>query len=52
MSVEIEDRVRAALQEKAVEVDVRGIDHQSAFNNDAILMLTQHLIVKLVQKLQ
>jgi pimeloyl-ACP methyl ester carboxylesterase len=32
--------------------DVRGIDHQGAFNNDAILMLTQHLIVKLVQKLQ
>jgi hypothetical protein len=32
--------------------DVRGFDHQGAFNNDAILMLTQHLIVKLVQKLQ
>ncbi len=32
--------------------DVRGIDHQGAYNNDAILMLTQHLIVKLVQKLQ
>jgi pimeloyl-ACP methyl ester carboxylesterase len=32
--------------------DVRGIDHQGAFNNDAMLMLTQHLIVKLVQKLQ
>jgi hypothetical protein len=32
--------------------DVRGIDHQGAYNDDAILMLTQHLIVKLVQKLQ
>jgi hypothetical protein len=32
--------------------DIRGFDHQGAFNNDAILMLTQHLIVKLVQKLQ
>jgi hypothetical protein len=32
--------------------DVRGIDHQGAYNNDAILMLTRHLIVKLVQKLQ
>jgi pimeloyl-ACP methyl ester carboxylesterase len=32
--------------------DVRGIDHQGAYNNDAILMLTKHLIVKLVQKLQ
>jgi pimeloyl-ACP methyl ester carboxylesterase len=32
--------------------DVRGIDHQGAYNNDATLMLTQHLIVKLVQKLQ
>jgi pimeloyl-ACP methyl ester carboxylesterase len=32
--------------------DVRGFDHQGAFNHDAILMLTQHLIVKLVQKLQ
>jgi hypothetical protein len=31
--------------------DVRGFDHQGAFNNDAVLMLTQHLIVKLVQKL-
>jgi len=31
--------------------DVRGFDHQGAFNNDAILLLTQHLIVKLVQKL-
>jgi pimeloyl-ACP methyl ester carboxylesterase len=32
--------------------DVRGFDHQGAFNNDAVLMLTRHLIVKLVQKLQ
>lgn len=32
--------------------DIRGFDHQGAFNSDAILMLTQHLIVKLVQKLQ
>jgi pimeloyl-ACP methyl ester carboxylesterase len=32
--------------------DVRGIDHQGAYNSDAMLMLTQHLIVKLIQKLQ
>jgi hypothetical protein len=31
--------------------DIRGFDHQSAFNNDAILLLTHHLIAKLVQKL-
>ncbi len=31
--------------------DVRGFDHQGAFNADAILLLTHHLIVKLVQKL-
>lgn len=31
--------------------DVRGFDHQGAFNNDAVLLLTHHLIVKLVQKL-
>jgi hypothetical protein len=31
--------------------DVRGFDHQGAFNNEAILLLTHHLIVKLVQKL-
>lgn len=31
--------------------DVRGFDHQGAFNSDAILLLTHHLIVKLVQKL-
>jgi pimeloyl-ACP methyl ester carboxylesterase len=31
--------------------DVRGFDHQGAFNNDAALLLTHHFIVKLVQKL-
>jgi pimeloyl-ACP methyl ester carboxylesterase len=31
--------------------DVRGFDHQGAFNHDAVLLLTHHLIVKLVQKL-
>lgn len=31
--------------------EIRGFDHQGAFNDDAVLLLTQHLIVKLVQKL-
>lgn len=31
--------------------DMRGFDHQSAFNDGAVLLLTQHLIVKLVQKM-
>jgi pimeloyl-ACP methyl ester carboxylesterase len=31
--------------------EVRGIDHQGAFNNESILLLTQHLVVKLVQEL-
>jgi pimeloyl-ACP methyl ester carboxylesterase len=31
--------------------EVRGFDHQNAFNDDAILLLTRYLIVKLVQKL-
>jgi pimeloyl-ACP methyl ester carboxylesterase len=31
--------------------DIRGFDHQAAFNHDAILLLTHHLIVKLVQKM-
>lgn len=31
--------------------ELRGIDHQEAFNDDAVLMLTQHLVVKLVQEL-
>lgn len=31
--------------------DVRGFDHQGAFNSDSMLLLTHHLIVKLVQKL-
>jgi pimeloyl-ACP methyl ester carboxylesterase len=30
---------------------LRGFDHQGAFNHDAVLLLTQHLIVKLVQKM-
>lgn len=31
--------------------EVRGFDHQGAFNHNAILLLTQHLIVKMVQTL-
>jgi pimeloyl-ACP methyl ester carboxylesterase len=31
--------------------DIRGFDHQGAFNSDAVLLLTHHLIAKLVQKL-
>ena len=31
--------------------DIRGFDHQGAFNHDAVLLLTHHLIVKLVQKM-
>jgi pimeloyl-ACP methyl ester carboxylesterase len=31
--------------------EIRGIDHQGAFNNESILLLTQHLVVKLVQEL-
>jgi pimeloyl-ACP methyl ester carboxylesterase len=31
--------------------EVRGFDHQGAFNHDAILLLTHHLIVKMVQTL-
>ena len=31
--------------------EVRGFDHQGAFNNEAVRLLTQHLIVKLVQNL-
>jgi pimeloyl-ACP methyl ester carboxylesterase len=31
--------------------DVRGFDHQGAFNHEAALSLTHHLIVKLVQKM-
>jgi hypothetical protein len=31
--------------------EVRGFDHQGAFNHDAMLLLTYHLIVKMVQKL-
>jgi pimeloyl-ACP methyl ester carboxylesterase len=31
--------------------DIRGFDHQGAFNDDAALLLTHHLVVKLVQKL-
>ena len=31
--------------------DMRGFDHQGAFNNDAVLLLTHHLVAKLVQKL-
>jgi hypothetical protein len=30
---------------------MRGFDHQGAFNYSAALLLTQHLIAKLVQKL-
>jgi pimeloyl-ACP methyl ester carboxylesterase len=31
--------------------DIRGFDHQGVFNNDAVLLLTHHLVAKLVQKL-
>lgn len=31
--------------------DVRGFDHQGAFNDGAVLMLTHHLVAKLVQTL-
>jgi pimeloyl-ACP methyl ester carboxylesterase len=31
--------------------EIRGFDHQSAFNDESVLLLTRHLIVKLVQKL-
>jgi pimeloyl-ACP methyl ester carboxylesterase len=31
--------------------DMRGFDHQGAFNHEAVLLLTQHLIAKLVQKM-
>jgi pimeloyl-ACP methyl ester carboxylesterase len=32
-------------------IELRGFDHQEAFNNGAVLLLTQHLVVKLVQEL-
>jgi hypothetical protein len=31
--------------------DIRGFDHQGAFNHDVTLLLTHHLIVKLIQKM-
>jgi hypothetical protein len=31
--------------------ELRGLDHQEAFNNDAVLLLTQHLVAKLVQEM-
>jgi pimeloyl-ACP methyl ester carboxylesterase len=31
--------------------ELRGFDHQEAFNNDAVLLLTQHLVAKLVQEM-
>jgi pimeloyl-ACP methyl ester carboxylesterase len=31
--------------------ELRGVDHQEAFNNEAVLLLTQHLVAKLVQEL-
>jgi pimeloyl-ACP methyl ester carboxylesterase len=31
--------------------ELRGFDHQNAYNNDAVMLLTQHLIVKMVQEL-
>jgi pimeloyl-ACP methyl ester carboxylesterase len=31
--------------------ELRGFDHQEAFNNEAVLLLTQHLVAKLVQEL-
>ncbi|WP_323141465.1 esterase/lipase family protein [Massilia phyllosphaerae] len=42
----------AAPGENARQVfDIRGFDHQGAFNHDAVLLLTRHLIVKMVQAL-
>lgn len=31
--------------------ELQGFDHQGAYKNDAVLLLTQHLIVKMVQEL-
>jgi pimeloyl-ACP methyl ester carboxylesterase len=31
--------------------EMRGFDHQEAFKNEAVLLLTQHLVVKMVQEL-
>jgi hypothetical protein len=31
--------------------DIHGFDHQGTFNSDAVLLLTHHLVAKLVQKL-
>ena len=31
--------------------EIRGIDHQGAFKDESILLLTQHLVAKLVQEL-
>jgi pimeloyl-ACP methyl ester carboxylesterase len=31
--------------------EIRGVDHQDAFNNEAVLLLTHHLVVKLTKKL-
>ncbi|WP_296945701.1 triacylglycerol lipase [uncultured Massilia sp.] len=31
--------------------EMRGIDHQGAFNQEAVLLLIQHLVAKIVQKL-
>jgi pimeloyl-ACP methyl ester carboxylesterase len=31
--------------------EIRGLDHQKTFNDEAVLLLTQHLVVKLVQEL-
>ena len=31
--------------------EMRGIDHQEAFKDDSVLLLTRHLIAKLVQKM-
>jgi len=42
----------AAPQGKVRHVfEIRGFDHQGAFNHDAVLLLTHHLIVKMVQTL-
>jgi hypothetical protein len=31
--------------------EIRGVDHQDVFNNEAVLLLTKHLVVKLTKKL-
>lgn len=41
----------APLGKVAQLFDMRGFDHQGAFDHQAVLLLTQHLVAKLAQKL-